>query len=80
MLVNIFFKIFSQFFEIRVKCPFKAFFCNLFISIKVEAEALPHSRRKQGGWRGGRPPFGSKRRQLGQIVYLFGRTSGEKPS
>ena len=26
------------------------------------------------------PPFGSKRRKFGQIVSLFGHTSGEKPS
>ena len=33
-----------------------------------------------GGWGAVAPPFGSKRRKFRQIVFLFGHTSGEKPS
>ena len=41
-----------------------------------------HSRRRRGGGGGGAVvlPFGSKRQKFGQIVSLFGHTSGEKPS
>ena len=33
-----------------------------------------------GGWGLSTPLFGSKRRKFGQIVSLFGHTSGEKQS
>ena len=46
-----------------------------------------HSRRRRGAGGSVAPPFGSKRRKFGQIVYLFGQifclfghTIGNKPS
>ena len=42
--------------------------------------AHSHKKRRRGGWGSGHPLFGSKRQKFGQIIYIFGHTSGEKPS